>query len=83
MHHTSSESLCFSSYVKLLYNANDLNINMAYIIMCVLCTLYQEGISGTWTSGWILAQKRTLFYCVQDGTLQEADLRKARCIGEE
>lgn len=50
--------------------------------MYVLCTLYQEGISGMWTSGWILVQKRTLFYCVQDGTLQEADLRKARCIGE-
>jgi hypothetical protein len=51
--------------------------------MCVLNTLYQECISGVWTSGWILVHKRTLFYCVQDGTLQEADLRKARCIGEE
>jgi len=49
------------------------------------CLTYfvQEGISGTWTSGWILAQKRALFYCLQGGTLQEADLRKARCIGEE
>jgi hypothetical protein len=57
-------------------------ISMAYIVVYVLCTSYQEGISGAWTSGWILAQKRTLFYCVQDGKLQEADLRKARCIGE-
>jgi len=40
----------------------------------------KEGVSGTWTSGWILAHKRTLFYRLQDGTLQEADLRKARCI---
>ncbi|XP_069692438.1 arf-GAP with Rho-GAP domain, ANK repeat and PH domain-containing protein 1 [Periplaneta americana] len=40
----------------------------------------KEGISGAWTSGWILIQKRTMFYCVQKGALQEADLRKARCV---
>jgi hypothetical protein len=51
--------------------------------MYVLCVLYQEGISGAWTFGWILAQRRMLFYCVQAGILQEADLRKARCIGEK
>ena len=76
----SVDCLCLSSYIKLLYCAVDWNANVAYDV----CLMYfvQEGISGTWTSGWILAQKRTLFYCVQDGTLQEADVRKARCIVE-
>jgi len=82
MHHTAIDCLCLIFHVKLLYCAIDWNVNLAYIIMCVWCTLYQEGISGTWTPGWILAQRRTLFYCLQDGMLQEADLRKARCIGE-
>jgi len=81
MHHTAVDCLCLSPNIKLLYCAIDWNVNLAYNV----CLMYfvQEGISGTWTSGWILAQNRTIFYCLKDGTLQEADLRKARCIGEE
>ncbi|CAG2055121.1 unnamed protein product [Timema podura] len=39
----------------------------------------KEGVSGLWNLAWILLHKRTLFYCLTDGTLQEADLRKAIC----
>ncbi|PSN41421.1 hypothetical protein C0J52_16872 [Blattella germanica] len=39
----------------------------------------KEGISGTWTSGWILVHKRSLVYTVQDSSVKESDLRKARC----
>ncbi|KAJ9579856.1 hypothetical protein L9F63_004458, partial [Diploptera punctata] len=38
-----------------------------------------EGISGIWTSGWVVVHKRTLVYYVQDGNVKESDLRKARC----
>nr|CAD7256464.1 unnamed protein product [Timema shepardi] len=39
----------------------------------------KEGVSGLWNLAWILLHKRTLFYCLTNGTLQEADLRKAIC----
>ncbi|KAK7590403.1 hypothetical protein V9T40_002016 [Parthenolecanium corni] len=40
----------------------------------------KECINGTWTSCWLLLQKRTLFY-TRGNELVEIDLRKARSVG--
>ncbi len=48
----------------------------------LLCVFgLQECINGTWTSCWILLQKRTLVY-TRGHELFEVDLRKARHVGE-
>ncbi|XP_049784428.1 arf-GAP with Rho-GAP domain, ANK repeat and PH domain-containing protein 2 [Schistocerca cancellata] len=40
----------------------------------------KEGINGIWHTGWILITERTLLYCITNGAVQEADLRKARYV---
>lgn len=46
---------------------------------CGWCYL-KEGISGKWSSAWILSHQRLFFYRLPKMTLQEVDLRKARCV---